>query len=223
MRNKLLLQTEDFKPSFANWRIAGVMNPAAIRLENKKILLMVRVAERAEHYHKRKRVCPVFTSREESEVKYQEQNKKHGKGEWNTLYLKDGACYLPTISHFKRVLLNEDGFHIEEIMNEPAFVGTQDDGEYGVEDPRIVKIKDKYYMTYVSISKFNGVSTSLACTKDFKNWEREGLIFSEQNKDCVLFPEKIKYVETVMIFLSPIIFIIKVQRFLLGSIFFRRK
>jgi predicted GH43/DUF377 family glycosyl hydrolase len=46
-------------------------------------------------------------------------------------------------------------------------------------------------MTYVTVSDKNGVSTSLAESKDLKTWKRRGLIFEEQNKDVVLFPEKI--------------------------------
>src|SRR3989344_5813927 len=196
-KNKLLLTPKDFEPSFKEWKIRGVFNPGAIRLKNNKILLLVRVAEKAGHSHGKKLICPVFTSREDFELKYKKLHEKNKRiGAWNRFYLKDGACNLPTISHLKKVLLSEDGFTIEKIYNEPAFFGTEDDGEYGVEDPRIVKIGNEYYMTYVSISRFNGVSTSLAKSKDFGNWNREGLIFSEQNKDCVLFPEKIggKYV-----------------------------
>ena len=46
-------------------------------------------------------------------------------------------------------------------------------------------------MTYVSISTNEGVSTSLAASKDLNKWERKGIIFREQNKDVVLFPEKV--------------------------------
>jgi len=47
-------------------------------------------------------------------------------------------------------------------------------------------------MTYVSLSRNEGISTSLAVSKDGLNWERKGIIFGEQDKDVVLFPEKIK-------------------------------
>ena len=47
-------------------------------------------------------------------------------------------------------------------------------------------------MTYVGVSDSEGVSTYLAVSTDLKKWKRLGLIFREQNKDAVLFPEKIK-------------------------------
>lgn len=63
--------------------------------------------------------------------------------------------------------------------------------EYGIEDPRIVKLDGRYYMTYVAVSR-HGVATALASTTDFVTFERHGIIFCPQNKDVVLFPEKIR-------------------------------
>ena len=82
------------------------------------------------------------------------------------------------------------------IDKRPDFFGTKNDGELGVEDPRITKIDGKYVMTYVSLSRKYNISTSLATSYDYKKWKREGIIFNDQDKDVVIFPEKIngKYV-----------------------------
>lgn len=76
----------------------------------------------------------------------------------------------------------------------------------GVEDPRITKIGDSYYMAYVAASKYTSVTkvpahprdaewrvrTSLAKTTDFVNWTRYGVIISHiDSKDPALFPEKV--------------------------------
>ena len=74
----------------------------------------------------------------------------------------------------------------------PLFYGLSDDAELGVEDPRITKIGGIYYMTYVGLSRREGISTYLASSKDGLNWERKGIIFGQQDKDVVLFPEAIK-------------------------------
>lgn len=66
----------------------------------------------------------------------------------------------------------------------------------GCEDPRIVCLEGKFYMTYTAYS-LKGIRVSLASTKNFIQWERHGVIFPDmENKDAVLFPEKIngKYV-----------------------------
>ena len=121
---------------------------------------------------------------------------------------------LPSISHFRQVVLDESGLNIESIDQKIVFKGIPGSGEYGVEDPRFTKIDGKYYMTYVGVSKTQGVSTYLAVSKDLKKWKRLGLIFREQNKDVILFPEKIKghYVafnrpETSLAFSKPSIWI----------------
>lgn len=198
IKDKLLLKPENFKPSFADWEIKGVLNPAAVRLPDKKILLYVRVAESAQQKEGEMITCPIMSSEKEYHFRYQDIHKTDivRMGRWGEMYLRDGSCRLPTISHIKKVILNKNGFKVEEIENKPAFTGVPGDGDYGVEDPRIVKLGEKYVMTYVSISTNEGVSTSLAITQDFKNWRREGIIFREQNKDVVLFPERIngKYV-----------------------------
>ena len=47
-----------------------------------------------------------------------------------------------------------------------------------------------FYITYVAVSPF-GVTTCLASTEDFKSFERYGVIFCPDNKDALLFPERI--------------------------------
>ena len=62
--------------------------------------------------------------------------------------------------------------------------------EFGVEDPRITRLDDRYYFTYVAVSR-HGAATALASTEDFATFERHGIIFPPENKDVVLFPERI--------------------------------
>jgi predicted GH43/DUF377 family glycosyl hydrolase len=61
---------------------------------------------------------------------------------------------------------------------------------FGVEDPRLAKFGDRYYFTYVAVSR-HGIVTALASTMDFQSFERHGIIFCPENKDVILFPEKI--------------------------------
>ncbi len=185
---KLLLKSEDFKPSLRGVKIDGIFNPAAIRLPNKKIILYVRVAERP--IRKGKRGCPIIV--EKDKYKFEEHtNYEILAQKENIIYLRDGVCRLLNLSHFRKVILNKDGFEIKKINQRPVFTGLPIESNLGVEDPRIVKIGKKYLMTYVSVSTENGVSTSLAVSEDLKNWRRQGIIFRKQNKDVVLFPEKI--------------------------------
>jgi Predicted glycosylase len=66
---------------------------------------------------------------------------------------------------------------------------------YGVEDPRITQIERTYYITYTAFGPY-GVGIGIGKTEDFKKFERISLATEVDNKDGVLFPEKIdgKYV-----------------------------
>jgi predicted GH43/DUF377 family glycosyl hydrolase len=62
--------------------------------------------------------------------------------------------------------------------------------EFGVEDPRIVKLEDAYYITYSAYSQ-HGVRIGLAKTYDFKEIKRIALITQADHRNVVIFPEKI--------------------------------
>lgn len=61
---------------------------------------------------------------------------------------------------------------------------------WGIEDPRITLIENKFYLTYTGYSK-NQPVVILAETSNFKEYKILGPISEPSNKDCVLFPEKI--------------------------------
>jgi predicted GH43/DUF377 family glycosyl hydrolase len=61
---------------------------------------------------------------------------------------------------------------------------------FSLEDPRITKIGDTCYITYVAYSKY-GCVTALAQTQDFQSYERLAVMTVPDNKDVVLFPEKV--------------------------------
>jgi predicted GH43/DUF377 family glycosyl hydrolase len=111
----------------------------------------------------------------------------------NTGYLKatgDGSIdFLAQISHL-RVARSRDGFHFI-VDDAPAIAPLTDMEEYGVEDPRATLIDGVWHITYVSVSRW-GITTSLATTRDFRSFEREGVIFLPDHKDVALFPRAIR-------------------------------
>jgi predicted GH43/DUF377 family glycosyl hydrolase/glycosyltransferase involved in cell wall biosynthesis len=96
--------------------------------------------------------------------------------------------YLTHISHL-RVARSPDGvaFDIDE---SPTVVPASPLEEYGIEDPRVTKINDVFHITYVSVSRL-GISTSRLTTKDFRTFERHGVMMHPDQKDVVLFPEQV--------------------------------
>jgi predicted GH43/DUF377 family glycosyl hydrolase len=62
--------------------------------------------------------------------------------------------------------------------------------EWGIEDPRIVHIENKFLITYTGYSKYLPL-VMFAETEDFKNFKIIGPITEPSNKDSSFFPEKI--------------------------------
>jgi predicted GH43/DUF377 family glycosyl hydrolase len=63
---------------------------------------------------------------------------------------------------------------------------------WGIEDPRITFVPElqQYVVTYTSYSR-GGPGVSLALTKDFRSFERFGVIMPPDDKDTALFPCRI--------------------------------
>ena len=188
-----LIEPKDIKPSSKDFKIIGVLNPAAVRMKNGKIFMYVRVIEKLIKTEDSK-YCysPRLIGTNNFKVKIEKFNKKKIKANSDLDFIfNDGTKRMTFLSHFRKIILDKTGFQVLEIDEKPSFYGIKSSGEFGVEDPRITKIKDKYVMTYVTLSENENISTSLAISKDLKNWERKGIIFGEQDKDVVIFPEKI--------------------------------
>jgi predicted GH43/DUF377 family glycosyl hydrolase len=63
---------------------------------------------------------------------------------------------------------------------------------WGIEDPRITYVPelDQYAVAYTSFAR-GGPGVSLALTRDFKSFERLGVIMQPEDKDAALLPRKI--------------------------------
>ena len=63
---------------------------------------------------------------------------------------------------------------------------------WGIEDPRITYVPEleKYAIAYTSFAR-GGPGVSLALTKDFKSFERFGVIMQPEDKDAALLPRRI--------------------------------
>jgi len=58
---------------------------------------------------------------------------------------------------------------------------------WGIEDPRITKVGDDYFVTYTGYSTA-GPLVLLAVTRDFVNWDRRGVLMPPEDKDAAIFP-----------------------------------
>jgi predicted GH43/DUF377 family glycosyl hydrolase/glycosyltransferase involved in cell wall biosynthesis len=96
--------------------------------------------------------------------------------------------YLTQISHL-RVARSTDGAHFQ-FDPLPAVVPADSFEEYGCEDPRATLIDGVWHITYVSVSRL-GITTSRLTTRDFRTFERRGVMFLPDHKDVALFPERV--------------------------------
>lgn len=112
-------------------------------------------------------------------------------GLFHLLYRAMGADGISRIGY----AVSTDGFNFYR-FDKPVFTPKRILEPRGCEDPRIVKIDHRFYMTYTAYSE-RGIRIGLASTNNFLEWERYRLEWPKMdNKDAVLFPEKIdgKYV-----------------------------
>jgi len=99
--------------------------------------------------------------------------------------------------------VSKDGFNFERVSKKPLIKPEKDYDKWACEDPRVTKIGDTFYITYVALAqkarqKYKSAhkvsaQTVLLTTKDFVHFERHGVIApkNSDNKDVVIFPEKI--------------------------------
>ena len=101
---------------------------------------------------------------------YQEGNTVH------ILYRATQQGNFSTIGYAK----TDGPIKIVERMEKPLIIRDYDYEKQGVEDARIVKIEDTYYVTYTAYDGINAMG-ALATSKDLIHFEKQGLITPHVN------------------------------------------
>jgi beta-1,2-mannobiose phosphorylase / 1,2-beta-oligomannan phosphorylase len=188
LATRLLLRPEDMPPSRPDFEVVGVFNPGAVWSGlDEEVMLLVRVAERP----RERRAGFTGLPRWEAgglTVDWVPDDELDPIDPRVVRRKADGLVRLTFISHL-RVVRCGDGRAVRAITR-VTFGPAAEIEEFGVEDPRITPIGDRFYITYVAVSR-HGPASSLASTRDFQKFERHGVIFCPENKDVVLFPERI--------------------------------
>jgi len=183
-----LITPADVTPSRSDYEVVGAFNAAAI-IFNDEILLLLRVAERPKDKADDEELAPILDPKT---GRINPLRIKHGDPDLEILdsrvFNYKHKMYLTSISHL-RLARSKDGIHFD-IDETPTVFPETDYETFGLEDPRISRIGDKFYITYKVVSE-HGICTGLLRTTDFKEFERCGIIFCPENIDVVLFPEKI--------------------------------
>ena len=85
-----------------------------------------------------------------------------------------------------------DGWRVDEKPTLLANPGEYPEEVWGIEDPRITYVPElrQYAVAYTSFAK-GGPGVSLALTKDFRTFERYGVVMPPEDKDAALLPRRI--------------------------------
>ena len=85
-----------------------------------------------------------------------------------------------------------DGWRIDPLPTLKASPREFPEEIWGIEDPRITYVPEleQYAIAYTSFSR-GGPGVSLALTKDFRSFERFGVIMPPEDKDAALLPRRI--------------------------------
>lgn len=185
-----LLTVNDVVPSQNFLKVDGIFNCGAIK-HNDEYILLCRVAESVIQDNEKYLKVPIV--QKDGSIDVIELDKSRKDLDFSdSRSIRDvknnKLLYLSGLSHI-RIAHSKNG--IDFIVNKEPFIFPNAFEEaWGIEDPRVVKISDKYYINYTSVSKM-GINTSLVETEDFINYKRLGIIFMTDNKDVTIFPEKI--------------------------------
>jgi predicted GH43/DUF377 family glycosyl hydrolase len=182
-----LLLPKDISPSIEGFQVMCLLNPGVFMLDG-KIWLLVRVAESIapkEGFIS----FPTITRNGDLEIIDVEINHPDLIANDARVINYKGLDYLTTISHL-RLVCSDDGICFSEPKGYPILKSIGDLEHFGIEDCRVTKIGETYYLTYTAVSS-SGVGIGLRTTKNWKNFESKGMIMPPHNKDCAIFEEKI--------------------------------
>jgi len=183
-----IIESKDVKPSREGFEVIGVFNPGVARFED-EVILLLRVAEKPISTNPDVVSAAVYDVAK-GDIIIKEFSKRDLEIDFSDprLIVTPSETYLTSISHL-RVARSKDGTKFE-IEDTPAIAPGNDYETFGLEDARISFIDGTYYISYVGACPL-GVTTHLASTKDFNSFQRHGIIFCPDNKDVVLFPERV--------------------------------
>jgi beta-1,2-mannobiose phosphorylase / 1,2-beta-oligomannan phosphorylase len=210
-----LLTPHDVPPSVAGWTVVGVFNAGVANYQGETVLL-VRVSEAPGPIQPQKGDSEIDLSGPGPRLR-PVQTDVPPTAYWPLPMLDTGpepkvvvryvrrdapgiqASYLRGIHYGDRfysgwyttlrLAYSRDGVHF--VVNPAPALQPADPLEaYGVEDPRITFLDGVYYINYTATSA-HGFATALASTRDFRTFDRHGIIFCPENRDVTIFPEKV--------------------------------
>jgi beta-1,2-mannobiose phosphorylase / 1,2-beta-oligomannan phosphorylase len=186
--NNPILTPSMISSSRAELEVVGVFNPAVIRHDG-EVVLLLRVAESVRGLPAEEVAAPTWDATSQRLVVRRWRRGAEGVDTSDPrMVVAEGRTWLTSISHL-RVARSADGtsFIVEP---EPALSAATPYESFGVEDARITLLDGTYWINYTAVSP-HGIATALASTRDFRSYQRHGIIFPPNNRDVTIFAERI--------------------------------
>ncbi|MES2707028.1 MAG: glycosidase [Verrucomicrobiota bacterium] len=169
--------------------IMGAFNPGLTRLPNGNLLMVVRIAEALKAPVRDNRIHSIRWDREQgyvtdpydlATVDVSDPRK------FKLLGHQSRVMALTSLSWLLPVELSPAGTEVVAMHYDKAIAPQADFQQYGVEDARISRVGDTWFMTTCSVSAERH-STTLYTSTDGLNYELQGIILDHQNKDMLIF------------------------------------
>lgn len=168
-------------------RVLGAFNPGMTRLPSGNLLLMVRVAEQlVDAPGCAIRWTPAGFRVERFAADSVETNDPR---HFLVSHPPHRLLALTSLSWLLPVELDADGRRVIAVHYDLAIAPATSYSDYGIEDPRISRIGDRWYMTACSVSAERHCTT-LYISDDALRWMPMGIVLDHQNKDMLLFEGK---------------------------------
>ncbi|MDM5153118.1 glycoside hydrolase family 130 protein [Bacillus sp. DX1.1] len=190
--NNPIITPLDVKPHREDFEVIGAFNAGVAKYKDETLLLL-RVAERPISEDPKIVKAPVFCpeTNELDIIEFHTEDERYDFSDPRVIRNVSNSQafeYLTSLSYI-RIARSKDG-HTFTIDEKPFVYPTNKFETFGIEDPRVTQIEDRYYIYFSAVSPL-GIGESMVSTKDFVTVEHHGMIFAPENKDVLIFPEKI--------------------------------
>jgi beta-1,2-mannobiose phosphorylase / 1,2-beta-oligomannan phosphorylase len=172
--------------------VLGAFNPGFTRLPGGNLLMMVRVAEALREAVAGDQVRAIRWTPDGYRTDHYPLagvNMVDPRQFWITAHPYKTLA-LTSLSWLLPVELSADGDRIVAIHYDHAIAPTAGYEAYGVEDARISRIGDRWYMTACAVSAERHCTT-LYVSDNGLDYRQQGVILDHQNKDMLLFEGKV--------------------------------
>ncbi|MBN1493267.1 MAG: glycoside hydrolase family 130 protein, partial [Candidatus Omnitrophica bacterium] len=178
----------DITPSQIDLKVVGVFNAAAIRHNNETILFL-RVAE-GPIIREADAAVGLYFDHTDHTVKRKSFNKNDPDIDCRDprIIKTRKGIFLTSLSHIRKAW-SHDGLTFT-VDTKPTLLPMNEYETYGIEDPRVTYVDGLYALNYTGVSS-HGIATMLATSRDLLVFKRHGIMFVPDNRDVVIFPQKI--------------------------------